>query len=179
MTEIMLQADTSRAHDFNYVALRYFNVAGADPLGSFTGQSTPRATHLIKVACETALGQRFRASNLRDHPTADGTLPQLHPRRPGPRPHVGAEASARRWPVGRVQLRLWQDSVLQVIDAVRRASNRDFEVKMSPRRPAIDLAAVVAAPDKIMRQLDWQPEHANLDQIVTWERKLEELKKGA
>ena len=73
-------------------------------------------------------------------------------------------------------------SVLEVIDAVKRASGRDFEVKMSPRRPG-DPAAIVAAPDKIMRQLGWQPEHDNLDQIVTqalaWERKLEGLKKGA
>ena len=56
MTEIML-ADAARAHDLRYVALRYFNVAGADPEGR-SGQSTPRATHLIKVACETALGKR-------------------------------------------------------------------------------------------------------------------------
>src|SRR5690606_30010112 len=56
MTEFML-ADVARAHEFNYVALRYFNVAGADPDGR-AGQSTPQATHLIKVACETALGER-------------------------------------------------------------------------------------------------------------------------
>ena len=61
MTEIML-ADTARAHNFRYVALRYFNVAGADPRGR-AGQSTPRAPHLIKVACETALGKRIRRSD--------------------------------------------------------------------------------------------------------------------
>ena len=72
MTEIML-ADTARAHDFRYVALRYFNVAGADPLGR-TGQSTPRATHLIKVTCETALGQRPHLDVFgTDYPTPDGT----------------------------------------------------------------------------------------------------------
>ncbi|MGA7117657.1 MAG: UDP-glucose 4-epimerase GalE, partial [Hyphomicrobium sp.] len=72
MTEVML-ADTSRAHDFNYVALRYFNVAGADPKGR-SGQSTPRATHLIKVACETALGQRSHMEVFgTDYPTHDGT----------------------------------------------------------------------------------------------------------
>ena len=72
MTELML-ADTARAHDFRYAALRYFNVAGADPEGR-TGQSTPRATHLIKVACQTALGQHA-ALNVygADYPTADGT----------------------------------------------------------------------------------------------------------
>ncbi len=73
-------------------------------------------------------------------------------------------------------------SVLQVIEAVKRTSNRDFEVKMSPRRPG-DPAAVVAAPDKIMRELGWQPENADLDQIVTqamaWERRLEERKKAS
>ncbi len=72
MTEIMLR-DTSRAHDFRYVALRYFNVAGADPRGRF-GQSTPRATHLIKVACETALSQRNHMEVFgTDYPTHDGT----------------------------------------------------------------------------------------------------------
>jgi UDP-glucose 4-epimerase len=184
MTEIML-ADTSRAHDFNYVALRYFNVAGADPLGR-TGQSTPRATHLIKVACETALGQRSHMEVFgTDYPTADGTCVRdyIHVKDLA-RAHMSALKHLRGGGRSDVFNCGYGKgySVLQVIDAVRRASNRDFEVKMSPRRPG-DPAAVVAAPDKIMRQLDWQPEHANLDQIVTqamaWERKLEGLKKGA
>ena len=72
MTEMML-ADTAAAHDFSYVALRYFNVAGADPRGR-TGQSTRGATHLIKVACETALGKRDQITVYgTDYPTADGT----------------------------------------------------------------------------------------------------------
>jgi UDP-glucose 4-epimerase len=72
MTEIML-ADTARAHDFRFVALRYFNVAGADP-GGRSGQSTPRATHLIKVACETAIGKRAEMQVFgTDYPTSDGT----------------------------------------------------------------------------------------------------------
>jgi len=72
MTEIML-ADAARAHDLRYVALRYFNVAGADPKGR-SGQSTPRATHLIKVACETALGKRSHMQVFgTDYPTPDGT----------------------------------------------------------------------------------------------------------
>ena len=72
MTEMML-ADTSAAHDFRYVALRYFNVAGADPAGR-CGQSTPRATHLIKVACETALGMRPHLAVFgTDYDTPDGT----------------------------------------------------------------------------------------------------------
>ena len=72
MTEIMLR-DTARAYPLRYVALRYFNVAGADPLGR-SGQSTARATHLIKVACETALGERpYLEVFGTDYPTADGT----------------------------------------------------------------------------------------------------------
>ena len=72
MTEWMLQ-DAARAHDLRYVVLRYFNVAGADPQGR-TGQSTPRATHLIKVACQAALGQRPDLEVFgTDFPTPDGT----------------------------------------------------------------------------------------------------------
>ncbi len=183
MTEIMLR-DTSIAHDFNFVALRYFNVAGADPKGR-TGQSTPRATHLIKVACETALGQRPRMEVFgTDYPTPDGTCLRdyIHVKDLA-RAHMsalkhlrgGGKSDIFNCGYGRGY------SVLQVIEAVKRTSNRDFEVKLSPRRPG-DPAAVVAAPDKIMRELGWQPEHANLDQIVTqamaWERKLEGMKKG-
>ena len=184
MTEIML-ADTARAHDFRYVALRYFNVAGADPLGR-TGQSTPRATHLIKVTCETALGQRPRVEVFgTDYPTPDGTCIRDYI-------HVKDLARAHMSALAHLNAGGKSDvfncgygkgySVLQVIDAVKRTSNRDFEVKMSPRRPG-DPAAVVAAPAKIMRDLGWKPEHDNLDQIVTqamaWERHLEGLKKAS
>ena len=72
MSEWMLR-DTHAAHGLQYAALRYFNVAGADPKGR-TGQSTPRATHLIKVACQTALGQRDHLDVFgTDYPTPDGT----------------------------------------------------------------------------------------------------------
>lgn len=184
MTEIMLR-DASIAHDFRYVALRYFNVAGADPQGR-TGQSTPRATHLIKVACETALGQRPRMEVFgTDYPTADGTCIRDYI-------HVKDLARAHMSALGHLRAGGKADvfncgygrgySVLQVIDAVKRTSNRDFEVKMSPRRPG-DPASVVAAPAKIMRELGWRPEHANLDEIVsqamTWERRLETLKKAS
>ena len=184
MTEIML-ADASRAHDFNYVALRYFNVAGADPKGR-TGQSTPRATHLIKVACETALGQRPHMEVFgADYPTSDGTCIRDYI-------HVKDLARAHMSALGHLRRGAKSDvfncgygkgySVLQVIEAVKRTSNREFEVKMSPRRPG-DPAAVVAAPDKIMRELGWRPEHADLDQIVTqamaWERRLKELQKAS
>ena len=72
LAEIMLR-DASRAHALKHVALRYFNVAGADPKGR-TGQSTPRATHLLKVACETALGKRAGMEVFgTDYETPDGT----------------------------------------------------------------------------------------------------------
>jgi UDP-glucose 4-epimerase len=182
MTEIML-ADSARAYDFRYVALRYFNVAGADPQGR-TGQSTPRATHLIKVTCETALGQRPRMEVFgTDYPTVDGTCVRDYI-------HVKDLARAHMSALAHLKAGGKSDvfncgygkgySVLQVIEAVKRTSNHDFEVKMSPRRPG-DPAAVVALPTKIMRDLGWKPEHANLDQIVTqamaWERRLEVLKK--
>ena len=184
MTEIML-ADAARAHDFRYVALRYFNVAGADPEGR-TGQSTPRATHLIKTACETALGQRPRMEVFgTDYPTIDGTCVRdyIHVKDLA-RAHMAALAHLRRGAKSDVFNCGYGKgySVLQVIEAVKRTSNRDFEVKMSPRRPG-DPASVVAAPAKIMRELGWQPAHADLDQIVTqamaWERRLSEIKKAS
>ncbi len=184
MTEIML-ADTARAHNFRYVALRYFNVAGADPQGR-VGQSTPRATHLIKVTCETALGQRSHMEVFgTDYPTADGTCVRDYI-------HVKDLARAHMSALAHLKAGGKSDvfncgygkgySVLQVIEAVKRTSNREFAVKVSPRRPG-DPAAVVAAPAKIMRELGWQPEHADLDQIVTqamaWERRLAEIKKAS
>ena len=184
MTEIML-ADAARAHDFRYVALRYFNVAGADPEGR-TGQSTPRATHLIKTACETALGQRPRMEVFgTDYPTVDGTCVRdyIHVKDLA-RAHMAALAHLRRGAKSDVFNCGYGKgySVLQVIEAVKRTSNRDFEVKMSPRRPG-DPASVVAAPAKIMRELGWKPAHADLDQIVTqamaWERRLSEIKKAS
>ena len=101
MTEIML-ADTARAHDFRYVALRYFNVAGADPKGR-SGQSTPHATHLIKVACETALGKRSHMEVFgTDYPTPDGTCIRdyIHVTDLARAPHRGAAPPARRRRLG-------------------------------------------------------------------------------
>ena len=109
MTEIMLR-DTARAHALRYVALRYFNVAGADPLGR-SGQSTPRATHLIKVACETALGERpYLEVFGTDYPTEDGTCIRdyIHVTRSGPRPSRRAALSPRRGKKRGAELRLWQ-----------------------------------------------------------------------
>ncbi len=177
MTETML-ADTARAHAFSYVALRYFNVAGADPAGR-SGQSTPRATHLIKVACETALGKRGHMEVFgTDYPTPDGTCIRdyIHVTDLA-RAHMAALAHLRRGGNSAIFNCGYSKgySVLQVIDAVKRASGVDFEVRLSPRRPG-DPAAIVAGSDRIRRQLGWVPEHDDLDRIVAqalaWEARL-------
>ncbi len=185
MTEIML-ADAARAHPLRYVALRYFNVAGADPQGR-TGQSTPRATHLIKVACETALGQRPHMDVFgTDYDTVDGTCV---------RDYIHVKDLARAHMSALAHLNAGGDSdifncgysrgysVRQVIDAVKRVSGVDFTVRLAPRRPG-DPAAIVAASDKIRSTLGWMPEHDDLDMIVRhaldWERQLgPRLKKSA
>ncbi|MBA4174500.1 MAG: UDP-glucose 4-epimerase GalE [Hyphomicrobium sp.] len=182
MTELML-ADVGRAHDLRYVALRYFNVAGADPEGR-TGQSTKGATHLIKVACETALGKRARIEVFgTDYPTPDGTCI---------RDYIHVKDLVRAHTSALVYLRNGGKadvfncgytkgySVLDVIAAVKRMSNRDFEVALSPRRPG-DPAAIVAASTKIRATLGWVPEHDDLDQIVAqalrWEDHLARFKR--
>ena len=179
MTEIMLR-DAAFAHDFNYVALRYFNVAGADPQGR-SGQSTPRATHLIKVACEAALGKRARLDVYgTDYETPDGTCV---------RDYIHVSDLARAHLLSLDNLREKSEdlvlncgygrgfSVFEVIDAVKRASNVDFDVRTADRR-AGDPAALVAGADRIRATLGWVPERDNLDQIVTdalnWERHLME-----
>jgi len=168
MTEIML-ADAARAHDLHFVALRYFNVAGADPRGR-TGQSTPRATHLIKVACETALGKRPQMEVFgTDYSTPDGTCIRdyIHVKDLA-RAHSAALAYLRKG--GRSDIfncgygRGY--SVLQVIDAVKRAAGHEFTVKLSPRRPG-DPDQIVAASQKIRAALGWQPELEDLDLIVS------------
>ena len=177
MTEMML-ADTARAHPLNYVALRYFNVAGADPAGR-SGQSTPRATHLIKVACETALGKRGHMEVFgTDYPTSDGTCIRdyIHVKDLA-RAHVAALAHLRGGGASSVFNCGYSRgySVLQVIDAVKRASGVDFEIRLSPRRPG-DPTSIVAGSDRIRRELGWVPEHDDLDRIVAqalaWESKL-------
>ncbi len=181
MTEVML-ADTARAHAFNAVALRYFNVAGADPQGR-SGQSTPRATHLIKVACETALGSRSHMDVYgTDYPTADGTCVRdyIHVTDLA-RAHMAALGYLRRGGTSSVFNCGYSRgfSVREVIDAVRRVSGRDFKVQFVDRRPG-DPAAIVAASGKIRSQLGWEPQHDNLDTIVAqalaWESQLSRFK---
>lgn len=167
MTEWML-SDASAAHGFSFTALRYFNVAGADPHGR-TGQSTPGATHLIKVACETAAGKRSALDIFgTDYPTPDGTCIRDYI-------HVSDLAIAHRLALAR--LRTGGDnliancgygrgySVLEVIDSVKRVAGRQFEVRRRGRRPG-DAAAVVANSDLARRELAWTPKYADLDRIV-------------
>jgi UDP-glucose 4-epimerase len=177
MTEWMLQ-DTAAAHPLRYTILRYFNVAGADPKGR-TGQSTPGATHLIKVASETALGKRDQMRVFgSDYPTPDGTCLRDYI-------HVSDLVAAHRLALQR--LRAGGDSllancgyghgysVLEVIDAVRRVHGKDFAVHMGKRRPG-DAAAVVANSQRARSELGWSPRYDDLDTIVghalAWEERL-------
>ena len=184
MTEIML-ADVARAHDFRYVALRYFNVAGADPKGR-SGQSTPRATHLIKVACETALGQRRHMEVFgTNYPTPDGTCIRdyIHVTDLA-RAHMAALRHLRAGGASEVFNCGYSKgySVLEVIDAVKRASGTEFEVRLSGPR-AGDPAAIVASSDKIRSALGWAPSLDDLDCIVhnalTWEAHLARFKQAS
>lgn len=175
MTEWMLQ-DASHAHDFHFVALRYFNVAGADPKGR-TGQSTPRATHLIKRACQAALG-RVDALEIfgTDYPTKDGT---------GVRDYihvsdlVGAHALDHLEDGGNsLTLNCGYGhgfSVREVIDTVARVSGTQVPTREAPRR-AGDPAAIVADPSRIKAAFEWHPKYDDLDEIVrtaySWEKRL-------
>jgi UDP-glucose 4-epimerase len=184
MTELML-ADTAFAHNFRYVALRYFNVAGGDPEGR-TGQSTPKATHLIKVACQTALGQHAELKVFgTDYPTPDGTCVRDYI-------HVSDLARAHMSALQHLRAGGQSDvfncgygtgySVLEVIEAVKKASGIDFKVTFVPRRPG-DPAALVADAARIRQTLGWKPELANLDTIVkhayAWESRLRQLAKAS
>lgn len=178
MTELMLR-DTSAAHDLNYVALRYFNVAGADPKGR-SGQSTPQATHLIKVACETVLGKRDHLQVFgRDYDTRDGTCLRDYIHVSDlVRAHIDALSYLRGGGASRVfNCGYGQGySVLDVIGAVERAAGASLEVRDAPRR-AGDAAEIIANADKARSVLGWQPQHDDLDLIVAsalaWEKHLQ------
>lgn len=179
MTEWMLR-DAAVAHGLKYAVLRYFNVAGADPKGR-SGQSTPRATHLIKVASQTALGQReFMEVFGRDYPTPDGTCIRDYI-------HVSDLVDAHAAALDYLRAGGESDifncgygrgfSVLEVIAAVERASAKKVNVKDAPRR-AGDPASVVAVADRARHMLGWKPTRDDLDGIVAsalaWEAKLAE-----
>jgi UDP-glucose 4-epimerase len=177
MSEIMLH-DAGAAHGLRFVILRYFNVAGADPKLR-TGQSTPMSTHLIKVACEVALGKRPKIYVFgTDYPTPDGTCIRdyIHVTDLA-RAHSAALAYLRRGGASATFNCGYGHgaSVLQVIEAVRRVSRRDYPVEIAGRRPG-DPPALVADVGRIRSTLDWQPQFEDLDTIVThalaWERRL-------
>jgi len=178
MTERMLE-DASAAHPFNYGALRYFNVAGADPEGR-TGQLGKGSTHLIKVACEAAVGKRDRIAVYgTDYPTADGTCIRDYI-------HVSdlaaAHVAALEWLVAHPDENLVMNcgygkglSVLEVLDAVDRASGTPVQRVMEGRR-AGDPPELVAGNARLLETLDWRPAYADIDRIVgdalAWERTL-------
>ncbi|OYU49721.1 MAG: UDP-glucose 4-epimerase GalE [Rhizobiales bacterium PAR1] len=177
MTEWMLE-DASRAHDFRFIALRYFNVAGADPQGR-SGQSTPNATHLIKVAVQTALGQRPHLDIFgTDYPTRDGSCIRdyIHVTDLASA-HVDALAYLRRGGDSMIMNCGYGRgfSVLEVVDVVRKVTGVNFKANLVPRRPG-DPATIVAKSDKIRAVLGWQPKHDDLEEIVkqahAWERHL-------
>jgi UDP-glucose 4-epimerase len=182
MTEIMLR-DAGQAHDLKHVILRYFNVAGADPQMR-TGQSTKGATHLIKVAVETALGKRKNMQVFgTDYPTPDGTCIRDYI-------HVSDLVAAHRDALAHLRRGGASDtfncgygrgfSVLEVIEAVKRAAKTEIAVELGARRPG-DPAQIVASSDKIRAALGWRPQLDDLDTIVDhalgWERKLATLRR--
>ena len=176
MVEWMLR-DVSHAFPLAHAALRYFNVAGADPAGR-TGQSTPNATHLIKVAVQAALGLRNGMDVFGvDYPTPDGScvrdyihVTDLVRAHVSALEHLRAGGASLTCNVGYSN----GYSVLEVIDTVKRVSGVDFEVRVVGRR-AGDPARIVASNDRI-RALGWTPEHDNLEEIVrqalAWEKGL-------
>ena len=181
MTETML-ADTARAHPLRYVALRYFNVAGADPSGR-TGQSTPRATHLIKVASEAAVGLRAGLDVFgTDYGTPDGTCVRDYIHVTDlVRAHLDALRYLRSGGESTVLNCGYGEgfSVLEVVDAVKRVSGVDFPVRTVERRPG-DPPALVAGAGRIRDRLGWKPRLNDLDTIVShalsWEKHLKDLR---
>jgi UDP-glucose 4-epimerase len=182
MTEFML-ADTARAYAMNYCALRYFNVAGADPQAR-TGQSTAGATHLIKVAVEAALGKRDHVGVFgTDFATPDGTgvRDYIHVADLA-EAHVLALEALIADPARSLTMNCGYGrgfSVLEVLDAVDRVTNRTIERRLQDRR-AGDPDSLISDNSRIKGTLPWVPKYADLDTIVghalAWERKLTEIR---
>ena len=177
MTEIMLH-DVASAHGMGYVVLRYFNVAGADPLARM-GLATIGATHLLKIAVEAATGQRAKIDVFgTDYPTPDGSCIRDFI-------HVSDLAEAHRAALSHlrgsgasVTLNCGYGrgySVLETIEAVRSVSGRNFAVQYAPRRPG-DIMTMVADVSRIRATLDWTPRYVDLATIarhaLAWEEKL-------
>src|SRR6202161_3108503 len=177
MTEIMLH-DVAAAHGMNYVTLRYFNVAGADP-HTRIGLATVGATHLLKIAVEAATGQRAKIDVFgTDYPTPDGScirdfihvsdLAQAH-RAALSYLRGGGASATLNCGYGRGY------SVLETIEAVRRVSGRNFAVQYAARRPG-DIMTMIADTSRIRSTLDWTPRYDDLETIaahaLAWEEKL-------
>lgn len=177
MSEWMLR-DVCAAHGMRSVALRYFNVAGADPLARM-GQRTPEATHLIKVSCQAALGMREKVAIFgTDYTTPDGT---------GIRDYIHVEDLASAHLAALAYLERGGEStrinvgygkgasVREVIEMVRRVSGVHFPAEEAPRRPG-DPAMLVAKADRARTVLGWTPRYDDLETIVAdawrWEAKL-------
>jgi UDP-glucose 4-epimerase len=184
MTERML-SDTAAAFPLSYLALRYFNVAGADA-ASRSGQASPKATHLIKAACEAVTGKRpYLDIHGNDYPTADGTCVRDYI-------HV-TDLVRAHWHAlkylraggGNLVMNCGYGrgySVLEVIETMKRVSGVDFEVRMGPRRGG-DPAELVAATQLIRQTLPaWRPQFDDIELIVehalNWERKLAALNRA-
>lgn len=177
MSEWMLR-DVGAAHNIQYAALRYFNVAGADPQARM-GQRTPDATHLIKVACQAALGMRANVTIYgTDYPTPDGTgirdyihiedLASAHLHALAYLEH-GGESTAMNVGYGH------GSSVREVLEVVKKVSGTNLKVVEAARRPG-DPASLVASAERIKTLTGWQPHHNNLEAIVAdawrWESSL-------
>jgi UDP-glucose 4-epimerase len=177
MTEWMLR-DLAAAGGPSYVALRYFNVAGCEPTGTI-GQSTPKATLLVKVACEAATGRRSEIAIYgTDYPTPDGT---------GLRDYIHVEDLATAHLDALAYLRNGGDSavlncgyghgysVREVLAAVETASGEKLNIKEEPRR-AGDPPELIAVAERVRDVLGWTPKFDDLDTIVRtsleWERKI-------
>jgi UDP-glucose 4-epimerase len=184
MSEIMLH-DVAAAHGMNYVVLRYFNVAGADP-HTRIGLATAGATHLLKIAVEAAIGERAKIDVYgTDYPTPDGScvrdfihvsdLAQAH-RAALSYLRNGGASTTLNCGYGRGY------SVLETIEAVRRVSGRNFAVQTAPRRPG-DIMTMIADTGRIAATLDWTPQYADLETIaahaLAWEEKLFQERHGA
>ena len=180
MTERMLK-DASAAHEFNYGALRYFNVAGADP-GGRTGQIGRGSTHIIKIACEAAVGKRPHVAVYGDdYPTPDGTCIRDYV-------HVSDLAAAHVATLDRLVANPDDNlvmncgygkglSVLEVLDAVDRLTHVPVKRVIEGRR-AGDPPELIADNHRLLETLEWRPAYADIDRIVgdalAWERKLAE-----
>ena len=176
MSERIIQDYAAANEEFKFAILRYFNVAGADEDG-LIGQNYPNATHLIKIATQTALGKREKMSIFGDdYPTKDGTCVRDYI-------HVSDLADAHL-----SALNYLKDggseifnvgygrgfSVKEVIEAVKNISGVDFKAINSPRREG-DPAALIANATKLKTLTDWKPKRDDLNLIIKtaleWEKR--------